>query len=578
MRNMAGVVTCRRRAPVAAALVLLMGLLSGLPSLWTRDLWYDDEIRLTEGARELAEFRDWTLPRVNGEAVVEAPPLPYRITALIWEAGAGTASARVLSLLAVLGIALACFMAAARGGGLARGVLVAAIALTTMTLFWHVRKGGTGPLWALFLTLALLAGCEAISAKPTRRSAWWVACYAAAALAVLCVGFSAALLIAAVLGVYCFLAGRRLMRPVRSHLPGLAVFAGMTMLWLAGVSRASPEPGLAFRLLTQDFAGLAESLREGDMLKGVLAAAVGSLPWVAVVPGAFAAAIRQRHQHDRHLALFAAVWLAVLVVPAMLGGREGAPDYVIAAAPPMAILCAGVFVPGADLAAPSKAQRRLVRVLLAGFAAFTGLIVIIGLFHLAGGTYFIVGRRHVCPVADQPYSPYTLTLALPFVAASLMAVVRALRTPAGRPSRQAWLLVLAVFLLGIPADLFLTPVLNAFRSGRPFADEIAQRVRPAESLYLYRKDYDGLYNLYTGRMVIPVLADSEQLLERLSLPGVFVIAEQKRIERVRPPKGLHDLSVAQGRLGHRDMLLLRSEPPAEAIPAGDREGNGGPGA
>jgi hypothetical protein len=42
----------------------------------------------------------------------------------------------------------------------------------------------------------------------------------------------------------------------------------------------------------------------------------------------------------------------------------------------------------------------------------------------------------------------------------------------------AWLLVLAIVLLAIPADLFLTPFADAYLSARPFAERIVQRVQP----------------------------------------------------------------------------------------------------
>ena len=56
--------------------------------------------------------------------------------------------------------------------------------------------------------------------------------------------------------------------------------------------------------------------------------------------------------------------------------------------------------------------------------------------------------------------------------------------------------------------------------------------------------------------------DQKQLLECLSRPGVFVIAEEKRIKRLISPDMLRSLSTAEGRVGHRYMLLLRG-PPAE---------------
>jgi 4-amino-4-deoxy-L-arabinose transferase-like glycosyltransferase len=473
----------------------------------------------------------------------------------------------VLSVLSVVGILVVCFVAMARSAGLARATMAPAIALTTMVLFWHVRKGGAGPLWALLLTCALLAGYQALTGSTRRSGAWWLACYAAAALAVLAVGFSAALLAAFVLGLYCFAARRRPVRSVAPHLLGLAVFAGVIALWLAAMCHAVPEHGITLKPLTQDLVGLWGSLREGGLPKAILATAAALLPWIVIVPNAFTAAVQKQREQGASFSLFTAIWLGALVVPAVLGGREGAPDYGIAIVPALAMLCAGVLVPDAPrFGSPSTAMRWPVRCALAIVGVFTGLVLLAGLLHLAGATYFIVGKRYVCPVTDQPYSPYALAGILPFVAASFAAVVAALRSPGGTPDRKAWLLILAVFLLGIPADLFLTPFVNAFRSARPFAEKVVQHVRPEDGLYLYRKDYSGLYNLYTGRAQIPVLENQKQLLECLSQPGVFVISQEKRIGQAGAPVILSDLSVARGRVGHRYMVLLRSVPAAGAEP------------
>ncbi len=564
-----GGVVARRRALSATALVLVMALIAGLPSLWTRDLWHDDEIRLTEGARELLQSSHGLLPQVNGEPELTAPQLPYWATALLWKTGAGVLSARVLSILSVLGMLMVCFVAMLRPGGIARAIAAPGIALTTMIMFWHVRKGGPATFGALLLTCAMLAGYQAIESTGKRRGAWWVACYAGAALAVLAIGLSAAPLVALVLGAYSFASRRQPNRSVVPHLLGLVVFAAVIATCPAVIYHAVPGRWGTLAPLTQDFAGLWESVREENLLKALLETAAGLLPWIVLLPGALSLATAKDRLRGESFGLFTAVWLGVLAVPAILGGREGAPNYAIAIVPPLAMLCAGALAPGARRSGQTIAALRWpLRVALAIVGAFTGLVLVIGLLHMAGLSYWLVGKRHVCPVTDQPYSPYTLAAILPFLAASFASVVVAFRTSVGRPDRRAWLLIIAVFLVGIPADLFLTPFVNAFRSARPFAEKVVQHVRPEDSLYLYRKEYDGLYNLYAGRARIPVLEGEKQLLEHLARPGVLIIADEKYIKRIDAPVDLTDLLVAGGHVGSRYMLLLRggTAAGAEGIP------------
>ncbi len=556
-----------RRPALAAALVLLMGLVAGLPSLWARDLWHDEEIRLTEGARQLLLWPGALLPRINGDVQLSAPPLPYWATALLWKAGAGAASARVLSVLCVVGILLACFAALKGRGGLGSATMAPAIALTTMLLFYEMRRGGAGPLWVLLLTCALLAGQRALSAGPARRGRWWLACYAGAGLAVLSVGVSAAALIGLVLAVYCLAARRRPGGSVAVHLIGLALLAGAFALWAAAVRQADADGGASWRPFVHDLACLWDSAREGDLPEALLSALAVLLPWVLILPVALACAVRRGDGLDADFGLLLIAWLGVLAVPAVLGGREDAPQYAIALVPPLAMLCAGALATGGLPSGQAGAAGGWpLRAALALVGLVSGAVLLAGLLHLAGISYWLVGKHHVCPVTDQPYSPYALAGILPFAAGSLLAIVAALRAPAGRPDRRAWLLIVAVFLLGIPADLFLTPFIDAFRSARPFAERVAERLGPGDALYLYRRDYDGMYNLYTGRLRIPVLKGRQDLLDRLARPGAFVIADEKYVKRVRAPFDLTDLRVAGGNVGSRYMLLLRGGPAGRAGP------------
>lgn len=559
-------VHCRRSrwtTACAATLVVLMCLVAGLPSLWTRDLWHEDEVRLTEGARELLHSPDGVLPRINGHAQITVPQLPYWATAILWKAGAGVASGRLLSVLSVVGMVLLCFFAVrVRPGGLARATMASAIALATMALFWYVRKGGPGPFWALVLTCEILAGYQAIESRGKRSRLWWMVCYGGAALAVLAVGVSAALLGALVLALYCLAARRQPVQSAVTHLLGFAVFAALITLWWAVISTVSPAHVHTLEPLIHDLAGLWSSLREGRLSKAVLATAAALFPWTVLLPAALSYARRQYRQQGKNLGLFCAAWLGVLALPAVLGGREGAPDYVIAIVPPLAILCAGALIPD-DPHASSTSLKWPLRIASATVAGFTGLLLIAGLLHLAGATRFIVGKSYVCPLTDQPYSPYTVIAILPFLAASLAFVVAAFRTRVGRPDRRAWLIIVAIFLLAVAADLFLTPFINAFRSPRPFAEQVARHVSPGDRLCLYRKSYHGIYNLYTGRERIPVLKGEQQLLQQLARPEVLVIADRKYIKRIDTPVDLISLEVASGHVGSRYMVLLRRGPVGE---------------
>jgi len=531
-------------------------LLAGVPSLFTRDTWSGDETAFLEAAREMVVLGDYSVLCLNGEPAEQRPPLPFWLAALLWKAGFGYDAARLLSILALLATVLACYFLTARSAGRQAGLVGAAATLTTLVAFWHVRQGVPGALLMLLVTAALLSGQRALHTPGGTARTWWLGCYGALGLCVLTDGVLGLVLPGSVLLIYG-VANRGRARPGgASHLLGLAALAAIVLAWAIptwvaqGTTRAFAAAAL------HSVKRAAESCGERNLLRHAVGTALQFLPWIVILPVAVVRAVRGRAREGGDLAFFAALWLLVLGGAILLF-----PDAALASplllAPAVGLLCGSCLAPtsGEERPALKPGQRSMTAAVILTSLMVGGLLTI-GVLHLLDISYLLVGKHHVCPVTDEPYSPTMLVAALPLVALALGASLAALLTPASRQVRRALMLAGTVVLVGLPLDVFLTPYMNSFMSPRAFASEVVRCAGDSGRVYQYRSHHDGRYNLYTGRVRMPVIHTPQRLRALLMQRGTFVIADEKRLSKAMRREEWQEHVVAQRAVGHRFMLLL----------------------
>jgi hypothetical protein len=107
-------------------------------------------------------------------------------------------------------------------------------------------------------------------------------------------------------------------------------------------------------------------------------------------------------------------------------------------------------------------------------------------------------------------------------------------------------------------DLLATPILNRFKSGRGLVEAAGPYLRDAEEVVLHGSDYSGVYNLFTGRTRMPVVAGQEALRRALQAPRrVAAIAKESRKASARDLERASGARlVAQERVGHRRIVVL----------------------
>jgi hypothetical protein len=82
-------------------------------------------------------------------------------------------------------------------------------------------------------------------------------------------------------------------------------------------------------------------------------------------------------------------------------------------------------------------------------------------------------------------------------------------------------------------------------------------------LALYPHSYSGCYNLYTGRMHIPVLHRPEQVDHFLAQgAGSTVLTSQESYRDLAPRLATAHALLDAGRVGHREIVFLVSSVPA----------------
>lgn len=559
------------------AVLVAMVALVGAPSLFTRDLWNPDEPRYTEVAREMVALGDYVLPRLNGEPYPDKAPVFFWLTAALWKAGAGFNSGRIVTLLAVLATLVLVYLSVRGTVGGRGALLAAAAALSTGLLFKFARRGVLDPLLMFTVTAALFSGFLALRREARYPRLLWLACYAATALGVLNKGPVALAWTALPLLVYGILARKDVKAGGWVHLGGVALLAAIALAWVIPACRAGGEE-YAGDLLGGPFARVRESESHGAPAYYYLwQAPLFLLPWILVLPLAVIAAVRRWRTEREHLPLLATVWLIVPVLFfSLISGKRIV--YILPIVPAAGILLGWYFTAdgvrqGGLLAIEKGLMEDAFQVLLAGGVVVALAAAVAGV--LPGNKSLEQEMLNADYLAAVPglVTPGRACAAVALLLLPVGLSAWGLRSSARSGARRAALLAGAVLAFSLPVDLVLTPMVNSFKSGRDFGLLARGHAREDEPIYVFGDNFSNLYNLYTGRVHMPLLErdEGERLRGLLSRPGTLVISRRKRIKDVLTPDEQQRYIVHEERVGHRSMVLLKGRAPEEAGPEAESE-------
>lgn len=318
-----------------ALIVAAFAALLVLPPLGQHLIAYSGEARMALLARDMIERRTLFSARVEGQHYRNKPPLyPWSIALLSLPHGRVTeATAQVPVALAAIATAVLTCLLGIRLFGRRAGLWAGLILATSAGFFSHSQVLLPDMLMTAFTTAALLAFWRAVSA-PAGQIAL-AGFYAALAFAVFSKGPAGLLPLLAAstwLVTEHGLPGlARLWSPA-----GLAIFAAVTLSWLAPFLSAGPQ-SFGETVVWEDwlswYLGVPSPRRVANFLLDGL---VRFLPWSLVLPLGLVHAVRSRRDPAARWALLSfLVPLAVIVL-----SRSRLPIYLLPVYPAAAILVA----------------------------------------------------------------------------------------------------------------------------------------------------------------------------------------------------------------------------------------------
>lgn len=448
----------------ALALLLLGVLALVLPNLGAAPL-ERAEIYFLDAARAMVETGDWLVPRYQGEAFFDKPPLAYWLMAAgFLGLGPDPGVARLVPALAALGAVLA----TAWLGVLLfdrRTALAGAVVLsTTLAFLIFARVAMSDMPLTLLTTLSVALAVRAYRADPPG----WTG---PALGAVLGLGFATkgpiALLVPGLALVPLLFANRRRSLPFGwgALVAGIAAFAVLGLGWFAlvyGRLGAGPLEYFFLKENLERFAGEAYDVGRPAWFYLPAYAAEG-LPWSPFLPLALWRLLRKSggDESGRPGALFLALWVALVLIPLVLS--RGKIDYYLLPLYPAVSLLIGRLLVGVR-------WRRLERV-------WAGGVLLLLLAALA----VVTVRPPRLPEGWLPGTGALALLGLVLAASALGALLVAVRPT---PLRVIGALAGATASVWLVVAVFFLPAFSRAQPNRAIVEDVARELRYRPDLRL----------------------------------------------------------------------------------------------
>ncbi len=547
----------RLRGMDVALLVSLAAVIL-FPSFPLRDLWTPDEPRYMQVAREMAETGEYLVPHLSGEIYPDKPPMFFWLAAGFYHIGFGYNSGRMVAALAIIGTMLATYVIARRIMPHPGPLISAAAALTTFVLL-DTKPGVIDPLLTFFAVAALACGHAALLPETRRPMLFWLGFYAFAALGVLTKGPVGLLVPGLVLLVYGLVNRRRVRGGGWAHAAGAALFVALVCAWLvpaliAGGKAYAQEIGL-----DQTLKRVAKSTSHAQPFYHYLMwYPAAFFPWSFLFPLALVAAVREWRRDREPAAQLIVLWFAVVFIffSAISGKRLG---YLMPVVPAVG-LGIGWHATRALRCGPlwPRWHAWLAGITLGVFGTL-GAAAAVLLVALQPILEYAAQRGMACPLGTRgtPSSWARTGATLAGVALVGLAAYGIAAARRARPLRALCCILGSLVTVSLVFDLVIVPRINLLKSPRPFCEDIEPYLAQAEKVYLLGSDMSGAYNLYTGRVAIPVLMDTDSVQKALreSVRVAIIAAAEKKGVFPTIDWGRYPTPVQQ-RVGGRDMRLV----------------------
>ncbi|HEY4440222.1 MAG TPA: glycosyltransferase family 39 protein [Candidatus Elarobacter sp.] len=442
-----------RSVPARAALLgALFAALVTLPGLGIGTLWDNSETAYGEVAREVVLSHDWVVMHLNGQPWFVQPPLYFWIAALFAKLfGVSTFALRLPSALATIAMGGAVGYATARIAGERAGMIAAVVLSTSLMQAIVGRLAIMDALLDFSIAAAVLWWYRAFepSGTPGRRDTAFVCGALALAIGTLTKGPVAPVVTVLVIGPWLLWesrAGRIALPRRRAVAIGCLAYLLVTLPWFIALGIAVGPRAIAELIGHYTFGrytGVIEN-QTGPVWYYIPVLILGFFPWIAFVPVAFAAALREARARDGAFARLAIVWTVIPFVFFSFANTK-LPNYIALLLPALAIMVALWFD-----RMRAGADRRAAVISAATIPVFIGLVafaigafsrsnrldvdlatlnhqlVFLGVAMLAGSvlTAIAIARRDLAE-----WSPYVLAL----TSGALVLFIAVIAEPAAEP-------------------------------------------------------------------------------------------------------------------------------------------------
>jgi 4-amino-4-deoxy-L-arabinose transferase-like glycosyltransferase len=474
----------RRALWLALAFAMLALWFVKLPE---RPLAHPDEGRYAEISREMVASGDWVTPRLNGFAYLQKPPLQYWATAAAYEAfGISEWTARLWTALTGLAAVLVTGFAGRRLLGRPAGDF-GALALLASPYF--VVMSGINTLdmgVSLFLSAAVFA--YLLSRQKVTRVAergWMLVAWAAMALAVLSKGLIGVVLPLGTLAAYAIWHRQSAAFARLYLLPGLALFAAITVPWFVLAARANPD-FLEFFFLHEHFQRFTTTVhnRAGPIWYFVPILLLAVAPWIVAAGEGGAQAWRARPDGERVSARrFLLLW-CVVVFAFFSVSQSKLPAYLLPIVPALALLAG-------DALASGRGRR-------AAFALAVGAMVF-GALTFTANEVFEGRNLGALHSIYEAFSVWTESGSMLLVIAAGIGLYWIDRTE----PRRLIVALLTAFYVSMSLGMVGYGQLAPIRSAASFAGQI-KRLGPADAPVYVVRMYDQTLPFYLSRLVTVV--------------------------------------------------------------------------
>ena len=506
-----------------------------LTGLTERHLWDADEPREAGITAEMARSGDYVVPRLNGQAFLEKPPLYYWIGSAVFKLfGENTRSTRIPSALAAIGGVVIVFILGRKMGFSHLSAFVSALALATSAEYWSLgRRCVLDMMLCLFTTAAMLCFFETVR-LPKFRILWFAGYTLSLACAVLTKGLVGLVIPLSALTVWLVLSRKFSLRPWFLLFLGwaLCLVSGAVWVWLL-CGQLGREP-VYKAVLANNFGRFTGAYAEHvEPFYYYLLKFPGQFfPWVLFLPMACVFHMREmRRRGKENSSAFIHVWFVVpFLLLSISAGKRGL--YLLPLYPAAALFVGEAIGNVLEGKQPATEWFRIP----AGIVAWAATLTSLG--------FLVISIYFKKPVIAWPL------VSIPGFCLGLYAY-RQLAANKLREYLKA--IAPALLVVYLTFDIAIAPISNAKKSYEPlfqFCRSLRSEgvdiglVRPKERMM-------GAAVFYLGSRV-PVLSEEREAADFLSLRAKTAAIANKEFL-----KDLGDIDILyESRISHDDMVVV----------------------